>query len=169
MPMRKRNDRGASAVAAAAGGRIREVPSREEVATAEAAVRAIGARYPERVRADVAAMEKALADARSDAAGGRAHLRRVFEICHNVKGQGASFGYALVTRIGQSLCDFLREGRHATDANLEVVRAHLAALATVADNGIAGGGGDVGRRLVERLEAMCAETAAGDEDGPRSA
>jgi hypothetical protein len=132
------------------------VPDAEAVAAAEAAIAALQANYPEWVRQDITRMEKALADARSDGANSRIHLRELFEICHNVKSQGGSFGYDLMTHIGQSLCDFLRGGNKGTEADLNVVQAHLTTMTTVVDNKIAGDGGEMGQRIVERLEAICA-------------
>jgi hypothetical protein len=75
---------------------------------------------------------------------------------HNIKGQGASFGYPLVTRIGQSLCRLVAPGRALDEAGLKLAQAHLDALKLVLEKQIAGKGGEVGDKLAARLESLTA-------------
>ena len=104
----------------------------------------------------IARMSEALARARSGTEGRAAALRLLFEAAHDVKGQGASFGYPLLSRIGQSLC---RIGHAApyeafSDEALKVVGAHVDALRIIIEKRVRGDGGTLGARLAEKLEAM---------------
>ncbi len=132
----------------------------ERLANAEAAIKKIGENYPALVEADVARMQSALDEARRDPASRRAHLEDLFDVCHNLKGQGATFGYQLVTDISQSLGEFLKGNRGATEADQKIVQAHILALKTVIDNRIEGDGEEMGRRLVDRLTAMTTKPVA---------
>ena len=75
------------------------------------------------------------------------------------QGQGASFGYPLVSRIGQSLCRLIAPGRSVDEDGLKLAQAHLDALKLVLDQKIAGKGGETGDKLAARLESL---TAAAD-------
>lgn len=47
-----------------------------------------------------------------------------YEIVHNIKGMGSSFGHPLMTEAGRSLCAYLRQQAGA-DNELTVIDAHL--------------------------------------------
>ncbi len=134
-------------------------PLKETLARAEEATTALRANYTEWARIDVDQAQAILAAATSEADRRREHLDLVYAAMHNIKGQGASFGYPLVTRIGQSLCRLIAPGRTLDDAALKIAQAHLDALKLVLDKKIAGKGGEVGDKLAARLESL---TAGGD-------
>jgi hypothetical protein len=104
----------------------------------------------------LARMSEALGLARTGSEVRAVALRQIFEGAHDIKGQGASFGYPLLSRIGQSLC---RVGHGASyesfsaDA-LKVVGAHLEAMKIILEKEIRGDGGALGARLADKLEAM---------------
>jgi hypothetical protein len=104
----------------------------------------------------LARMSQALATARADATARAAALRQLFEAAHDVKGQGASFGYPLLSRIGQSLCRIGHSAAHDSFSPeaLKVVAAHVEAMKVILDKRIRGDGGTLGARLAEKLEAM---------------
>jgi hypothetical protein len=81
-------------------------------------------------------------------------VKELYGIAHNIKGQGSSFGYPLVTRIGHSLCTLVRQERDFLDADLGVMQAHLDALRLILTKDIKGEGGEVGAKLAARLENM---------------
>lgn len=83
-----------------------------------------------------------------------AAIKDLYNIAHNIKGQGGAFGYPLVTRIGDSLCTLVRQEREFSDADLGVVQAHLDALRLILTKDIKGEGGEVGAKLAARLENM---------------
>jgi hypothetical protein len=95
-------------------------------------------------------------------------LQALYAVSHNIKGQGSSFGFPLMTRLGDSLCRLTRAKRAYPDAELNVVQSHLEAMRLVLTQNIRGDGGALGDKLGERLEAMVTEIlgppAAGDSD-----
>lgn len=123
------------------------------VAAAEAAVARLKAQYKGWLLNDIAKMKGAYAAATGDATNRAAHLQALYAVSHDVKGQGGSFGYDLVTDIGQSLCTLLKRDEAGSKAGLVAVATHIAALEAVAEAGLEGDGGQAGAKLLARLEA----------------
>ena len=99
-----------------------------------------------------------LKTARENPAGRADAVKEIYGIAHNLKGQGSSFGYPLITRIGQSLCQLTRPQRAFTDADLGIVQGHLDAIRLILAKEIKGAGGDVGDKLAARLETLVTRT-----------
>ena len=78
-------------------------------------------------------------------------------IAHDIKGQGGSFGYPLVTYIGDSLSTLLKHERLLSDTGLKLLAEHVSALRTILDKAIEGDGGDLGESYVQRLIVMVGE------------
>ncbi|MGE0120497.1 MAG: Hpt domain-containing protein [Dongiaceae bacterium] len=134
-------------------------PLKETLARAEEATTALRANYTEWARIDVDQAQALLDAAKRDPERRREQLDRAYAATHNIKGQGASFGYPLVSRIGQSLCRLIAPSRSVDENGLKLAQAHLDALKLVLDQKIAGKGGETGEKLAARLESL---TAAAD-------
>ncbi|MEM6683497.1 MAG: Hpt domain-containing protein [Pseudomonadota bacterium] len=80
-------------------------------------------------------------------------VQKIYEITHNIKGMGTSFGFPLMTEAGRSLCGYLRaRGDKAPDHS--VLDAHLKSFRLVLTKRMMGDGGAVGRDLVGRLNQL---------------
>jgi chemotaxis protein histidine kinase CheA len=75
----------------------------------------------------------------------------IFRRAHDIKGQGGSFNYPLMTRIGGALCRLLKERPELDDDALAVVLAHVEAMETVVVRRLEGDGGEVGTALLAGL------------------
>jgi CheY-like chemotaxis protein len=73
-------------------------------------------------------------------------------LAHELRGQGGTFGYALITTFGKMLYDCTYEGCRQDDNAVEVVKAHIDAMRAVLRDKVKGDGGDVGRALILSLE-----------------
>jgi hypothetical protein len=124
------------------------------LARAQAAVAELAKNYGPSTIADLDRSAALLKAAREDAGTRAASIKDLYGIAHNIKGQGSSFGYPLVTRIGHSLCNLVRQEREFSDADLGVMQAHLDALRLILAKDIKGEGGEVGNKLAARLENM---------------
>jgi hypothetical protein len=124
------------------------------LARAQAAVADLAKNYGSNTTADLDRCAALLKAAREDANIRAASIKDLYNIAHNIKGQGGSFGYPLVTRIGHSLCTLVRQERAFSDADLGVVQAHLDALRLIIAKDIKGEGGEAGAKLAARLENM---------------
>jgi len=131
----------------------------EMLEDADAALDELKANYTTWALEDIGRMQACLDAAVAEPAAAESHLEDLFKVCHDVKGQGGSFDYPLVTAVGQSLCDFLRTGAANTGFGHKVIAAHLGALRPVLENGISGDAGATGARLVEELAALVARDA----------
>ena len=113
--------------------------------------------YREGADHDVRALEAIASELEGQTADWQTLRPRMREIVHNVKGQGAAFGYGLMTRVGESLSTLL----HATDAadgrTAKLIVAHVATLRTVLDRDITGSGGELGNHLASKLESLVAK------------
>lgn len=76
----------------------------------------------------------------------------IFRVAHDLKGQGTTFGYPLITQIAGSLCDFIGSAASSPSADLvNVIRAHLSALNLILKQNIKGDGDAAAQQLVEKL------------------
>jgi len=110
--------------------------------------------YFEAALQDVATLEALLAALGDDPAAWAAAQRHMREIAHNIHGQGSSFGYPLMTRVGHSLSRLLKAIGPEGAPDLALLGAHVKVLRTVLDKDIRGDGGELGAALVARLEAL---------------
>jgi chemotaxis protein histidine kinase CheA len=128
------------------------------LARAEAAVANLAEDYATWALADVAKARTALAAAIDDPAGRAPHVEALFRVGHDLKGQGSSFGYPLVTKIGHSLCALTRDRARQYDSkHLDLAKSHLDAIDLILTKGIKGEGGKVGIELVAKLEQRVSE------------
>ncbi len=130
----------------------------EAVRQAEAAVAALADNFTEWMREDLDKALASLAVARDSQPDNAVPVREIFGVCHNIKGQGGSFGYDLITDVGKSLCDFIHVDEPASDRKLKVVEAHLTALKFILDRDIQGDGGQVGEQLQSKLRSLTKAT-----------
>lgn len=72
-------------------------------------------------------------------------------LAHELRGQGGTFGYPLITIFGKMLYEVTREGCREDDNAVEVVKAHIDAMRAVIREKITGDGGPIGRQLHRAL------------------
>jgi hypothetical protein len=82
------------------------------------------------------------------------HLEAMFQVVHDLRGGGTSFGYPLVTQIGSLLCKYIEHREDATDGEIEVIRAHVDALRAVVMSKLKGDGGPIGQEIVKGLHKI---------------
>lgn len=92
-----------------------------------------------------------------EASEGRAASRhKAFEqinlLAHELRGQGGTFGYPLITMFGRMLYEATGSGCPEDDNAIEVVKAHIDAMRAVIRDKVAGDGGEVGRALLKSLK-----------------
>ena len=82
------------------------------------------------------------------------NVATIHDIAHDMKGQGGTFGYDLISIVGESLFDFTESHKDGKieDNHVELVRAHIDAMKAVFAGRITGDGGAVGTELLNSLE-----------------
>jgi chemotaxis protein histidine kinase CheA len=135
---------------------------------AERAVKSMEKDYAIWAQDDLAALEDAFARFRAKSDDPAASLRTMFRIALDMKGQGASFGYQMITRIADLLAAFLETHEALGPFDCEVVAAHLAAMRAVFAQEVRGDGGMVGTALVDSLNKLIDKAAAQAANGASS-
>ncbi len=74
-------------------------------------------------------------------------------LAHELRGQGGTFGYPLISIFGKMLYDVTGEGCREDDNAVEIVKAHIDTMRAVLREKIAGDGGSIGRDLLKSLRA----------------
>jgi chemotaxis protein histidine kinase CheA len=124
----------------------------EMVAKAEAVIAGMKGAYLDWVTQDLLRLEGLWAEVASARVEKRTLLMlQIFTIAHDVKGQGGSFGYDLMTAVGNHLCRVIEVREEWPDASLALVRKLLDALTRILAEGLEGDGGTVGRALMSQL------------------
>jgi hypothetical protein len=126
---------------------------------AEDRIAEVGASYPDRVKADLdklvaLANQAATAPDRRDEA-----ITGINLIVHEIRGEGATFGYPLLTKFASSLFKFT-DGLTSPNAHqLALIKAHVDVMTVVVKNGIKCDGGPLGAQIDQSL-AMAIEKYA---------
>ncbi|NKB20838.1 MAG: hypothetical protein GKS01_10100 [Alphaproteobacteria bacterium] len=139
------------------------------IADAEKAIQAFGEDFSNWIQDDIGAMEAARL---SLAQGNNSEkdVADVFRIALDLKGQGVSFGYEVLSAVGASLSDFLGPLRESnatlSSLQLDVVAAHVGAIRAVLSEDLKGDGGKTGQALMNGLASIVAKARAqADQQG----
>lgn len=128
-------------------------PTPEMLARAEAAIAEMSDDYPDWAAKDVDALEALVAKLSPGIATDDEPVREAFRKAHDMRGQGGSFGYPLMTRIANSFCRFT-ETVESLDADaIGILETHVDAMRAVIGNKVKGTGGDVGAQIADGLDA----------------
>ncbi len=131
----------------------------DPVAAAEAAIAALSENYLVWVKDDLQAARAALVNARGTLPDNSEAIEELFGVCHNIKGQGGSFGFQMMTDIAESLCDYIRDRAATPEVKLQVIEAHITALELVIEREIKGDGGEAGQGLITKLKGYVENAA----------
>ena len=109
-------------------------------AKAAEALADLGGMYREQVAGDIEMMAALLEQAKSADSDERLNQIRgdFFDKMHDLKGQGRTFGYPLLTDLGAFACDFLRHKTAVTDEDLALLDRVLADVRIVHQNQMVG-------------------------------
>jgi hypothetical protein len=83
----------------------------------------------------------------------RDHFRQINTIAHDMKGQGGTFGYELISVFSDGLYEFTRLGAGMSDNHVEIIKSHIDSMRVVIKDRINGDGGEIGMELKRSLEA----------------
>lgn len=120
---------------------------------AELVVERLTGDYLVRAAADLDRLEIALRDVARCQPGA---VAVALSIAHDIKGQGGTFGFPLVTAIAELLFSYLKSRAGAEACDAAVAAAHLKALRTIVQNRIPGDGGPLGAAVLAELAARAA-------------
>lgn len=131
----------------------------EMLEKAEQIIASLQGNYLEWVVEDLNKLQAHYDRAVADQAGRMQAVADIFHVAHDIKGQGGSFGYHLMTTIGNQLCRFTETLTDCGPAELEVIKLHIDAMRLIISERMEGTGGTVGERMVAGLQAVVAKVA----------
>jgi chemotaxis protein histidine kinase CheA len=109
------------------------------------------------VKDDLSKLRTALSELTAGGDSARA-LEQLFDVAHDMKGQGGSFGYDLVTVIADHMCRLLEKlDVQPDDIQIEILQLYVDALHIVIAKGLTADGGPEGRRLLDGLTEVSAK------------
>ena len=100
----------------------------------------------------VTSTKRQVTEAKQVSGDRNAQFEEISLIGHELRGQGGTFGYPLITIFGKSLYDVTKAPCRQDDANLEIVKAHIDTMRAVLREKIEGDGGAVGQALFKALK-----------------
>jgi len=80
-----------------------------------------------------------------------AHFGEIHTLALELRGQGGTFGYPLITTIGKMLYDSTIEGCREDDKAVEIAKCHIDSMRAVIREKVAGDGGKIGQQLIKGL------------------
>ncbi len=93
-------------------------------------------------KADVGRIEELIRSLRTTPSDEDA-IDQVFKVAHGIKGQGSTFGYELMTEVGQGLSEYLKKRPNPlTMDQLNVIEQHARAMQLILERKITGTGGE---------------------------
>lgn len=119
---------------------------------ADAAVKRLSDQFTDLALDEIGKLGALLKEASANPDKRPENVRSIFMVVHDLRGQGATFDYPLLTRIGSSLCTFTENIDGTSEKELLVIGVHIDALKAVMTNKISGDGGPVGREIAKGLE-----------------
>ncbi|MBO6519960.1 MAG: hypothetical protein JJ900_03625 [Rhodospirillales bacterium] len=81
-------------------------------------------------------------------------ILKMFEIAHGIRGEGGSFGFQLISTIGDSLCKFLEGRKKLSAGESEVVKVHILAMRAVFKQDLKGPQPAIERELRQLLALL---------------
>lgn len=126
---------------------------------AEAVITDMTDNYVEWAVKDLAKIHQALENLKAEKKDRKDALSQIFQLSHDMKGQGGSFGYTLMTILGGNLCDFVDKLENAGSAEIEVIQLHINAMGLVIAKEMKGDGGETGAQLLKGLGLVAAKVS----------
>ncbi|MEQ9444814.1 MAG: response regulator, partial [Rhodospirillaceae bacterium] len=85
------------------------------------------------------------------------HFDEINIIAHELRGQGGTFGYPLITLFAKSLYEATKMPRKEDDAALDIAKVHIDTMRAVIREDIQGDGGEIGQQLYKSLKLAIAK------------
>ena len=151
----RRRNRLKDKAAGVGGGAGGEQPTfdTEALAKAQAEFAKMAEDYPDWVGSYITSLQKEFEGVKPKPVESRhPNFTRFNQLAHELKGQGGTFGYPLISIFGKSLFEFTGNNAGMTDNHLEIIKAHIDAMQAVISGRVGGDGGEVGAELVKTLE-----------------
>ena len=112
------------------------------------------AKFPAWASGDVQKMKQLISEAGGVFGEKRAHIIRndIYPKAHDLKGQGATFGYPLITDIGTHMCRLITAKTKYDADDLAILRSDILMMETVLWKRLKSDGGAKGAEILRKLK-----------------
>ncbi len=121
----------------------------------EEAIASMADSYLDSVADDLRHIDEAFKKLEAATGDRKEELKGVFQTALILKGQGGSFGYDLMTTIGNELCRLIEKLDKAGPKEVEAIKLHIDSMKLVIANDIKGDGGETGKKMLAGLQQVC--------------
>ena len=125
----------------------------EALEVADTAMAELAANYPQRAGEKVSELDRAF-EALPASGDARDSIAALFDIAHEIRGEGGTFGFPLATAIADNLCKVLEDKSQASEPLREAIHVHIGSLKLVLSEPIKGDGGERGAELMDGLQKV---------------
>ena len=124
------------------------------IAKADAAVKKLSGEFEDIFAADIAKLSNAMAEIKAGGDKREPGVDTLRSTLHDLRGQAGTFGYPLVSQVGDSACKFIDLSDEITETEVEVLSMHIDALKAISATKIKGDGGPIGQELMSGLKKV---------------
>lgn len=110
--------------------------------------------YEKWLHDDLKDIDAMLVDFKSQPEQKEANFKKIREKIHDIRSQGSTFGYTLVSTVANSLCHLIVETPEGEMPPFELIALHVNSLHLVVDKNIEGTDSDGAKTLLKSLDAM---------------
>lgn len=124
----------------------------EALARAQAALEEMIEDYPDWVKVLLQKLSEEHRRAVDTPHARRAQFEKIRRIAHDMKGQGGTFNYPLITEFSDSLYNFTGPNAGMTDNHVEIIKVHIDSMRVIINERLQGEGGVSGQALKHGLK-----------------
>lgn len=122
------------------------------MSAAEEALNEMAEDYPDWVMSVIDELFETHRRCVDDEVNRKGYFERINSVAHDMKGQGGTFGYQLITNFAEGLYNFTAKGSGLSDSHVEIIKAHIDAMRVVIRERVEGDGGEIGSELTKGLQ-----------------
>ena len=126
----------------------------DAIARAEKVIANLAGDYINWAKEDLVKLENAYAKLKKGDGDQKELLLGVFNVAHDMKGQGGSFDYELMTAVGDKLCRLVEKLDKIGPKEIEKIRVYVDAMQVIIGHKLNGDGGKEGQQLLMGLEVL---------------
>ena len=124
---------------------------KDALAEATKSIEALGGKFEEELAAKVAKIAQLASELKTTQT--LELSEKIIYYCHNLRGEGGSLGYDLITYVCGNLYNYMKDLKEVTTISILVIDLHVKALEMIAANKLSGDGGAEGAKIIDNLHA----------------
>lgn len=145
---------------------IGEEAGKSMIEKAEKIVETMQDDYIEESKKDIEKLKILLQKIKEDPSNASDDVKELITLANDMKSQGGSFNYNLVTFIGNSLAKFLDKKQTIDDRTIETIQIHVDTIIMVLNRNMTGNGGQMGKEILDGIKAVVQKVLAQEAPSP---